>query len=119
MIRLAARPEYRRNLKFHSQTVDTLDSVCRNIAEGFGCETHREFSRFLKISRRSLNELQDGFDSTLEKGLASEEELDEPRRLVHRLVKGLSSLIAYLDRTPHQRNRPRTKPIAEGKQNST
>ena len=110
MFRLTARPRFRRDLKLHCQTEDALDSVCRNIAEGFGCETHREFSRFLKISRRSLNELQDGFESALEKGLVSEDELKVPRRLVHRLVKGLSGLIAYLDRTPNQRNRPRTEP---------
>jgi hypothetical protein len=24
---------------------DAADSVCRNIAEGFGCETRREFAR--------------------------------------------------------------------------
>jgi hypothetical protein len=66
MFRLTARPQFRRDLKLHSQTEDALDSV-------------------------------------------SEEELRAPRRLVHRLVKGLSRFIAYLDRTPDQRNRPRTE----------
>jgi hypothetical protein len=30
-----------------------VNSVCRNVAEGFGCESHVEFARFLKISRRA------------------------------------------------------------------
>ena len=41
------------------QVEDAANSVCRNIAEGFGCETHIEFARFLEIARRSLNEVQD------------------------------------------------------------
>ena len=104
---LTAWPRFRRDLKLHGQTEDAINSVCRNIAEGFGCETHREFSRFLKISRRSLNEIQDAFETALEKGFVSEDDLVTPRRLSRRLVKALSRFIAYLDRTPNQRNRPR------------
>ncbi len=55
---LTARPRFVKDLKLNSQTEDAVNSVCRNIAEGFGCESHIEFARFLKISRRSLNEVQ-------------------------------------------------------------
>ena len=48
-----------------SQIEGAVNSVCRNIAEGFGCGTHAEFARFLGISRRSLNELQDALRGAL------------------------------------------------------
>ena len=60
---LTDRPAFRRDLKLHSQTEDAVNSACRNMAEGFGCETHREFARFLRIARRSLNELQDAYEA--------------------------------------------------------
>src|SRR6266850_5801443 len=55
--KLTERDCFVRDLKLHSQTEDAVNSVCRNIAEGFGCK-HKEFARFLEISRRSLNEVR-------------------------------------------------------------
>ena len=57
--KLTRRPPFARDFKHQAQTEDAIDSVCRNIAEGFGCSSHAEFARFLEISRRSLNELVD------------------------------------------------------------
>src|SRR3970282_664521 len=68
VLRLTARRGFPRDFKLRSQGEDAANSVCRNISEGFGCETHREFARFLRISRRSLNEVQDAFKGALEKG---------------------------------------------------
>ena len=56
---LTAKPSFAADFKAKSQGEDAANSVCRNIAEGFGCETHAEFARFLEISRRSLNEVHD------------------------------------------------------------
>ena len=56
---LTAEPSFAADFKMKSQGEDAANSVCRNIAEGFGCETHAEFARFLEISRRSLNEVHD------------------------------------------------------------
>ena len=50
---LTERECFVRDLKLHSQTEDAVNSVCRNIAEGFGCK-HKEFARFLEISRGSV-----------------------------------------------------------------
>jgi len=59
---ITKRAPLRADLKLRSQLDDAIDSVCRNIAEGFGCDD-REFARFLCIARRSLNEVQDCFVS--------------------------------------------------------
>jgi four helix bundle protein len=94
---LSERTSLRTDYKLRGQIDDAADSVCRNIAEGFGSESHREFARFLRIARRSLNEVQDGFRSAQIKRHASDDELKNARRLQRRLYPALSKLINYLD----------------------
>ena len=94
---LTKRRPFAADFKLRSQVDDTVDSVCRNIAEGFGCGD-REFARFLRIARRSLNELQDQFRSATLKGYVTEGDLVEARRLIHRLYSGFASLLKHLDR---------------------
>jgi len=107
---LTEREAFHRDYKLRAQAEDAINSTCRNIAEGFGCETHREFARFLRIARRSLNELQDALHAALEKGYITPRDLDTPRRLFRRIFPAFGKFLAYLDRTPDQRNRPRRDP---------
>jgi four helix bundle protein len=48
-------------------------SVMANIAEGFDCESHVEFARFLGIARRSAVEVQSLLYAALDIGYLSEE----------------------------------------------
>ncbi len=48
-------------------------SVMTNIAEGFDCESHVEFARFLGIARRSAVEVQSLLYAALDIGYISEE----------------------------------------------
>ena len=96
---LTERQCFRRDLKLHSQTEDAVNSVCRNIAEGFGCK-HKEFARFLEISRRSLNELGDSFRSAQLKRYVTAHEYEQIWRLTHRLYPAYAKLIRYLQTTP-------------------
>ena len=107
ILKLTARPEFERHRRLREQTNDAIDSVCRNIAEGFGADTHAQFAWFLRISRRSLNEVQDALLSAQEKENVTAAELSSVRALIKRLFPGLNRLISYLERTPSQRNRPR------------
>jgi four helix bundle protein len=87
-----------------------VNSVCRNIAEGFGCK-HKEFARFLEISRRSLNELRDSFRSAQLKGYVTARENEPIWRLAHRLYPAYAKLIHYLRTTPDPESlAPRRKP---------
>ena len=94
---LTKRPRFRADLKLRSQLDDAVDSVCRNIAEGFGCG-NREFARFLRISRRSLNEVQDALRSAMLKEYVDEADLVAVRTLIRRLYPALASLLRHLDR---------------------
>ena len=108
-----ARPKFARDFKAQEQADDAINSVCRNIAEGFGCGTHAEFANFLVYSRRSLNELRDAIRGARMKGYISADDLQRVADLVHRLHPALSRFIAFLRRTPdpnrkdrHQKPRP-------------
>jgi hypothetical protein len=67
--------------------------------------THREFARFLRISRRSLNELQDAFEGALEKGHVTPADQAPARMQLRRLYPAFTGFLAYLDRTPDHRHR--------------
>jgi four helix bundle protein len=101
---LTATPRFGDDLKLRSQVEDAINSACRNIAEGFGADTHREFARFLRISRRSLNEVQDAFVGARAKKYVADCDLRPARILLRRLYPAMNAFIAYLDRTPNERN---------------
>ena len=100
---LTAEPSFAADFKMKSQGEDAANSVCRNIAEGFGCETHAEFARFLEISRRSLNEVHDVLHGAQLKGYVTASELAPIRSLSNRLYPAFSRLLAYLRSTPTPR----------------
>ena len=110
-LKLTGRPEFARNLKAQTQAEDAVNSVCRNIAEGFGCESHGQFAWYLRISRRSLNELQDAFRGAEQKGYVTSDDRAPTRGLTRRLYPALNRFIAYLDSTPDYRpNHGNTRP---------
>ena len=100
---LTAKPLFAEDFKAKRQGEDAANSVCRNIAEGFGCETHAEFARFLEISRRSLNEVHDVLHGAQLKEYVTASELAPVRRLSNRIYPAFSRLMAYLRSTPTPR----------------
>lgn len=89
--------QFAADLKLRSQLDDAADSVCRNIAEGFACKSDKEFARFVRIGRRSLNEVQDCFRSALLKRYVTNSDLAPARKLMRRLYPALSSFLRKLD----------------------
>ena len=100
---LTAKPSFAADFKAKSQGEDAANSVCRNIAEGFGCETHAEFARFVEISRRSLNEVHDVLHGAQLKEYITASELAPIRSLSNRIYPAFSRLLAYLRSTPTPR----------------
>ncbi len=84
--------------------------MCRNIAEGFGADTHGQFAWYLRVSRRSLNELSDALRSALQKRYSTPADLSPAFALVRRLYPALNNFISYLERTKDMRQgTPRTQ----------
>jgi four helix bundle protein len=97
VFQLTERTRLRSDLKLRSQIDDAADSVCRNIAEGFGCQSHREFAKFLRISRRSMNEVQDGLRSAALKHYLTEDDLAAATQLQRRFYRAMAGLLRHLD----------------------
>ena len=105
VFKLTARPKFARDFKAQGQADDAVNSVCRNIAEGFACETHGEFARFLTFSQRSLNEVRDAMRGAMQKRYITPDDHATIEHLAIRLRPALARFIAYLRRTPDQKNR--------------
>src|SRR5262245_22402545 len=103
VFRLTEKPRFNADFKARGQADDATNSMTRNIAEGFGCDSHAEFARFLEISRRSLNELHDTLHGAELKRYVSASELTPIRQLSRRLYPAYSRFISYLRRTPNVR----------------
>jgi four helix bundle protein len=97
IFKFTRRPPFSADFRHRSQTEDAIDSVCRNIAEGFGCRSHAEFARYLEISRRSLNEVCDSLRSAELKGYVAMNEVTSVHSFTRRLYPALNNLIAYLN----------------------
>lgn len=105
VFRLSSKPRFSFDFKARSQADDAVNSMARNIAEGFGCESHAEFARFLEISRRSLNELHDILHGAELAKYVTASELAPIRQLSRRLYPAYGRFISYLKRTPNVRPR--------------
>jgi len=100
VIPLCANPRLKRDFKLRDQLSDAASSAPKNIAEGFGRKTHREFSRFCYIARGSEQEVLDSLIEARQKGYITEVELDQGDHAARRALKVLNGLINYLDSTP-------------------
>ena len=100
---LTKKHPFAADFKLRSQIDDAADSVCRNIAEGFACKSDKEFARFVRIGRRSINEVQDSFRSALLKRHVTDSDLVPARRLMRRLYPAISSFLSTLDRPAKKR----------------
>jgi len=93
------RPPLSSDFKAKGQIDDAINSVCRNVSEGFP-GTHKEFARYLRIARRSLNEVLDCTRAAQMKRYITAAEASQVFRLARRLFPALKEFIAFLERTP-------------------
>jgi four helix bundle protein len=81
---------------FCDQLRDATASVARNVVEGFGRETHREFARFLVIARGSLFEVQEHLRDGIARGYWPPSATTELDTLCRRAIAAVTSLVGYL-----------------------
>jgi four helix bundle protein len=84
VFRLTSKPAFDHDFKFRDQLRDAASSSRRNIAEGFGRASHREFARFLNVSVGSMNEVEDGLVESEDNGYLTRMEIDLALRLCKR-----------------------------------
>jgi four helix bundle protein len=92
VFRVTSTPKLRDNFKLRDQLRDAASSARRNIAEGFGRTSHREFARFLNISLSSVNEVEDGLIECVDDGYVTASEIVVAQRFCRRATIATSRL---------------------------
>jgi four helix bundle protein len=110
---LTSRVSFNQDFNFRAQLRDASSSAAANISEGFGRLTHREFHRFLDVSRTSVAEVENGLGEAVERRYLTDEEIRTALNLCKRTRVAASRLMGYLKQQPDPpRNRwprrPRT-----------
>jgi four helix bundle protein len=88
-----------REYKLVQQLRSSSNSVCANIAEGFGRFSPGEFARFLRIARGSAMEVQEHIRQLQAQQQISAVDAAELSLLCRRVLGGITPLIRYLDKT--------------------
>jgi four helix bundle protein len=83
--------------KVASQQLASVDSVHRNIAEGYCRRSIHEYLNFLNYALGSLGESVSGFSAYRTTGQITEEQFDELDSLAYKLENGLLKLVESLE----------------------
>lgn len=106
VFKVTARDAFDADHKLRTQTDDAVDAICRNIAEALGTDRDRDFARFVRLARSSVNDVQDALRRAQMKKMAADADVRHVRELLSRLYPALSSLLTESSRTSNQGRRP-------------
>ena len=90
------KPKFAKDYGLKSQIQEAAGSSMHNIAEGFDSETNREFTRFLRYSKRSCTEVQSQLYVALDQGYISLEEFEDIYDQASRTRATVRGFINYL-----------------------
>lgn len=93
---LTKQRDFSQDFGLRDQIRRAAGSVMHNIAEGFDAGSDAEFSRFLKIARRSASEVQSQLYLALDQGYISEDELQTAYEIATEVKKLINGLLNYL-----------------------
>jgi four helix bundle protein len=103
VVPLCRRTLRARDFKLHGQIREAARSAPRNIAEGFGRYTHRDFARFVRIAKSSEVELLNHFREALGSGYLTDAECRDLEHAARKAIKAANGLIRYLESTADPR----------------
>jgi len=98
--RVADSPMVRGDVRFREQLMHAAASGPRNIAEGFGRRTHRDFAQFLDVARGSLMECQNHLQDAVDRQYLDPADFGRLESLAQRACGAVARLQKYL-RGPH------------------
>ena len=98
------RPRVAKDWEFCFQIRKSSAAVPANIAEGFGRHSHREFARFVEISRGSLLETASHLTDACDRGHLEQRELAQLLQHWRQALKAVSGLLRYLRASPEPVN---------------
>jgi four helix bundle protein len=89
-----------RDFRLFTNTREAARTAMRNIGEGFGRFKHKDFARFVRISKASEVELLDHLLEAHHSVYIDAAELDALDHLTRKAIKAANGLIRYLETTP-------------------
>jgi four helix bundle protein len=107
---LLEREDVRRRYKYCEQLADAARSAPSNIAEGFGRFGNKEFARFSRIAKGSLNEVLNHMIDARDLRLLSNDEFLAHEHRIHKALKATAGLIRHLEFTPDPPRGPKLRP---------
>jgi four helix bundle protein len=96
--RFADTAEVRKDFRFRDQIRDSAASAPRNIAEGFGRRTNKEFAHYLDIARGSLMECQNHLQDAKDRSYLADPDFNRMNSLAQRACGAVAGLLRYLRR---------------------
>jgi len=100
---------FRRQSELRSQLRRAATSAMANIAEGFNAGSDAEFSRFLRISRKSATEIQSHLYSALDTSSIDDLQFNTLYGKAEEVKRLIGGFIRYLSESGHEGPRPRTE----------
>jgi len=97
--RMTLDASFRREFDIVRQLRTSSNSICANIAEGFGRFSPADFARFLRIARGSAMEVQEHLHELKVRQMISAADAHELEVLCRRVLGAITPLIRYLDKT--------------------
>jgi len=94
------RPRVKTERRYCEQLRDASSGICRNIAEGFGRWTRRDFHNSLRIARACHMETESLLDEAVIRRFLSKEERREVGPLLGRCGKAIAALMKSLRHSP-------------------
>lgn len=89
--------------RLRGQITGDAISVMSNIAEGFGCDSHADFVRFLSYARRSAVEVQSLLHIALDRQYISQEQFTAIYAQAEKTANLIGGFVRYLRRHPDPR----------------
>ena len=96
IIEFSRRPNVMEHRRYCDQLVDASSGICRNVAEGFGRWTHRDFHNSLRIAAASHNETESLLNEAVVRGFLTPVERKAIGPLLGRCGKAISALMKNL-----------------------
>jgi four helix bundle protein len=94
------RSSFNGDPKLRSQMVEAGRSGPRNIAEGVARWKHRDFAKFVRISKASEVELLNHFNEALTSRHITKDETDKLSHAARTAIKAANGLIRWLENNP-------------------
>ena len=113
---LTDTPSFQAEERLYQQLREAAASAASHIAEGYGRFEPLDHARFLRMGKASLIECQNHLIDAMDRGLITDRVREEHDAAIQGLLRGVGSLIAYLQSPKAKKNADQIKRrrIAQG-----